>query len=308
MTDKTIKIGGHEITVGNLDKVFFPESGLTKGDLIDYYRRIAEVALPHWRGRPLSMHRFPDGIAGKSFFQKDMPDYFPEWVERKALRKQNGSVTYVVANNAATLVYLADQGCITPHVGLSRVDDIDAPDRLIFDLDPSGDDFAVVQGAARKLKDLLDELELDCFVQTTGSRGLHVVVPLDRSADFDEVRSFARMVADHLAEQHKDELTVEQRKQARGERVFLDYLRNAYGQTAVAPYAVRAIEGAPIATPLTWPEALAEGLSPRQYTTRNIFRRLGQKDDPWADIGRRGKSITDARKQLEALVAARPEA
>lgn len=307
MTDDTMKIDGHEIAVSNLDKVFFPESGLTKGDLIDYYRRIADVALPHWRERPLSMHRFPDGIDGKSFFQKDAPDYFPDWIERKTLRKENGSVTYVIANNAATLVYLADQGCITPHIGLSRVDQIDAPDRLIFDLDPSGDDFAKVQSAARRLKALLDELELDAFVQTTGSRGLHVVVPLDRSAHFDEVRSFARMLAEHLAERHPDELTVEQRKRARGSRVFLDYLRNAYGQTAVAPYAVRAIAGAPVATPLTWPEALADGLSPRRYTIENIFRRLGQKDDPWIEIGRRGKSIAGARKRWEALVTAHRE-
>ena len=152
MTDDAMKIDGHEIAVSNQDKVFFPESGLTTGDLIDYYRRIADVALPHWRERPLSMHRFPDGIDGRSFFQKDVPDYFPDWIERKTLRKESGSVTYVVANNAATLVYLADQGCITPHIGLSRVDRIDAPDRLIFDLDPSGDDFTQVQSAARRLK------------------------------------------------------------------------------------------------------------------------------------------------------------
>jgi bifunctional non-homologous end joining protein LigD len=304
MTDETMKVDGHEIALSNLGKVLFPASGLTKGDLIDYYRRIADVALPHLRDRPVSMQRFPDGIGHGGFFQKSAPDHFPDWIERKMLEKEGGSVTHVVANNAATLVYLADQGCITPHVGLSRVDQIDAPDRLIFDLDPSGDDFAKVQGAARKVKAALDKLELDSFVQTTGSRGLHVVVPLDREARFDEVRGFARMLAEHLAERYPEELTVEQRKAARGERVFLDYLRNGYGQTTAAPYAVRAIEGAPIATPLTWPEALADGLSPQKYTIQNIFRRLGRKDDPWAGIGRKGASIADARKRLQALVAA----
>jgi bifunctional non-homologous end joining protein LigD len=299
MSDR-ITIDGHEIALSNLDKVLFRESGLTKGDLIGYYRKIADVALPHWRGRPLSMHRFPDGIAGENFFQKDMPDYFPDWIERATLRKESGRVTYVVANNAATLVYLANQACITPHVGLSRVDRIDAPDRLIFDLDPSGNDFSAVQNGARHLKALLDELGLDSFVQTTGSRGLHVVLPLDRRADFDEVRGFARAVAAHLAERHPDTLTVEQRKQARGSRVFLDYLRNAYGQTAVAPYAVRAIEGAPIATPLTWQEALTADLSPRQYTIENIFRRLGQRSDPWAGIESKGQSIAAAARKLES--------
>jgi bifunctional non-homologous end joining protein LigD len=300
MTADSIEIDGHEIALSKLDKVLFPGSGQTKGDLVDYYRRIAEVALPHWQGRPLSMHRFPDGIGGEHFFQKDVPDYFPEWIERATLRKENGTVTYVLANHAATLVYLANQACITPHIGLSRVDRVDAPDRLILDLDPSGDDFSVVQAAAGAVRDLLEDLGLDSFVQTTGSRGLHVAVPLDRRAEFDEVRSFARTLATRLAERHPDALTVEQRKQARGDRVFLDYLRNAYGQTAVAPYAVRAIEGAPIATPLTWAEALADGMSPRRYTMANIFRRLGQTADPWAGIGRRGQSIAAARKKLEA--------
>lgn len=297
----SIEIDRHEIALSKLDKVLFPEAGLTKGDLVDYYRRIADVALPHLRGRPLSLQRFPDGIGNHGFFQKDRPDYFPAWIDGKALPKEDGSVTYVVADNAATLVYLANQACITPHVGLSRVDRIDAPDRLIFDLDPSGDDFALVQDAARKVRGMLDELDLVSFVQTTGSRGLHVVVPLDRSTDFDEVRSFARVLAQHLAGQHPDKLTVEQRKQARGSRVFLDYLRNAYGQTAVAPYGVRAIEGAPIATPLTWQEALAPDMSPRKYTISNIFRRLGQTGDPWAHIDREATSLAPAHKRLQAL-------
>jgi bifunctional non-homologous end joining protein LigD len=304
MSDQALNIDGHEIAVSNQDKVFFPETGLTKGDLIDYYRRIADVALPHLLGRPVSMHRFPDGIGKDGFFQKNIPDYFPQWVERKTLEKEGGSVTHVVVNNAATLVYLADQGCITPHIGLSRVDRIDAPDRLVFDLDPSGDDFADVQSAARKVKALLDEFGLSAFVQTTGSRGLHLVVPLDRSASFEEVRPFARTLAEHLAEQYPDLLTVEQRKAARGGRVFVDYLRNAYAQTMVATYAVRAIEGAPVAAPLTWSEALADGLSPRKYTIENIFRRLGQKDDPWAGIDREAQSLANARAKLQDIVAA----
>jgi len=299
----SIAIDGREIALSKPDKVLFPGSGLTKGDLVDYYRRIAEAALPHLRGRPLSMQRFPDGIESDGFFQKDRPDYFPAWIEGKALPKEGGSVTHVVANDAATLVYLANQACITPHVGLSRVDRIDAPDRLIFDLDPSGDDFSEVQDAAREVRGVLGQLGLDSFVQTTGSRGLHVVVPLDRSTGFDEVRRFARALAEHVARRHPDKLTVEQRKQARGNRVFLDYLRNAYGQTAVAPYAVRAIEGAPVATPLTWSEALAADMSPRKYTIRNIFRRLGQTDDPWADIDHQAKPLAPAHERLRAMAA-----
>ena len=304
MPGNELTIDGHRIELSNLDKVLFPKSGLTKGDLVEYYRRIGATALPYYRNRPLSMHRFPDGIDAEGFFQKDTPDYFPDWIDRATLEKKDGVVRYVVANSTAALVFLADQGCITPHLALARADKPEHPDRLIFDLDPSDEDFDKVRRAARAFKALLDELKLASFVQTTGSRGLHVVVPLSRSADFDEVRRFARDACQYLADQNPTLLTIEQRKNKRGDRVFLDYLRNAYGQTAVAPYAVRAIEGAPVATPLTWPEALSAGLSPRQYTIKNLFRRLGRKGDPWADIARRGESIAAARQRWDALVAA----
>jgi bifunctional non-homologous end joining protein LigD len=206
-----------------------------------------------------------------------------------------------MANNTATIVYLANQGCITPHLALARQDRPDHPDRLIFDLDLSDDDFKKIQGAAARLKDLLDELELAAFVQTTGSRGLHVVVPLDRSAAFDAVREFASDLAGYLAKRHPDELTVEQRKDQRGNRVFLDYLRNAYGQTAVAPYAVRAIGGAPVATPLRWDEVGAGDLEAQKYTIKNIFRRLAQTGDPWSGIGRRAHALGAARKRLSEM-------
>lgn len=281
---KTVTLDGHEIALSNLDKVLFPESGLTKGDLITYYRRIADRALPHFRGRPLTMQRFPDGIAASGFFQKAIPDHFPGWIDRVTMTKEDGRIDHVVANSGAFLVYLANQGCITPHLGLARTGKPDHPDRLVFDLDPSDDDFAKVRDAARRLKDLLDSLELVSFVQTTGSRGLHIVVPLDRSADFDRTREFAHGVASHLAERHDDSLTVAQRKDKRGNRVYLDTLRNAYGQTAVAPYAVRAREGAPVATPLRWDEVARSDLDPQGYSITTLFRRLAQIDDPWAGL------------------------
>lgn len=299
--DAAVTVDGHTIELTNLDKVLFPESDLTKGDLVDYYGRIAETALPWYRDRPLSMQRFPDGIEKEGFFQKDLPDYFPAWIDRVELRKENGSVTYAIANQPATLVYLANQGCITPHLSPARQDKPDHPDRLIFDLDPSDDDFGKVQRAAKALKTQLDGLELESFVQTTGSRGLHVLVPLDRSAGFDEVRDFAYAVATRLAERHAEELTVEQRKSKRGNRVFLDVLRNAYGQTAVAPYAVRAIEGMPLATPLHWEEVGSSNLSPRKYTVKNVFRRLAQTADPWAAMQNRGHAIANARRRLPDL-------
>lgn len=298
MTEDRVTLDGRTIALSSLDKLIFPDAGLTKSDLIDYYRRIAETALPHYRDRPLTMERYPDGIGKDGFFQKDVPDYFPDWIERVRLKKEGGSLDYLLANSAATLVYLANQGCVTPHLGLARADKPDHPDRMIFDLDPSDRDFGKVRRTARRLHALLDDLGLTSFVQTTGSRGLHVVVPLDRSADFDRVRSFARSLSTHLAERYPDELTVEQRKDKRGTRLFLDYLRNAYGQTAVAPYGLRARPEASLATPLHWHEIASSALTPRKYTVANIFRRLAQTGDPWAGIDDRPQGLEQARTRL----------
>lgn len=295
------RYGKITVETSNEDKVFFPDGGITKGDLIDYYDRISTHMLPLIKDRPLMMHRFPDGIRGKDFYHKDVPDYFPDWIDTVRVKKENGTVTHAVCNKRATIVYLADQACITPHVWLSRRDKLENPDRLILDLDPPGDDFEPVRSAAFLVRDLLEELGLASLSMTTGSRGLHVVVPLDRQEDFDAVRRFARQVAEILAENHPDELTVEARKDKRGQRLFLDTARNAYAQTAVAPYSIRARKGAPVATPLDWQELKNKDLTSRSYTLSNIFRRLGSKDDPWQGINRRGRSLDKARKKLEKM-------
>jgi len=284
MTGSTVNLDGQTIEISNRDKVLFPDAGVTKGDLIDYYARIAPDVLPHYRGRALTMHRFPDGIAKDGFYQKAIPDYFPDWIDRITLSKESGEITQVVADTAATLVYLANQGCITPHLALARTQTPDHPDRLVFDLDPSDDDFSKVQSVAKCLRAQLQTRDLPAFVQTTGSRGLHILIPLDATVGFDGVRKAAHAIAEALVADLPEIATLEHRKSKRGTRVFIDTLRNAYGQTSVAPYAVRARPGAPIATPVTWKEALAAGLSPRKYTIRNIFRRLGQTDDPWAGL------------------------
>jgi bifunctional non-homologous end joining protein LigD len=230
------------------------------------------------------MQRFPDGIGAGGFFQKHIPDHFPDWIARADLPKQGGSVTHVVANDAASLAYLASQACITPHLALARVGRPDHPDRLVIDLDPSDHDFAKVQAVASLIRAALDRRAVPSFVQTTGSRGLHILVPLDGSAPFDRVRRWARDFAEEIAAHAPELATTEQRKPNRGNRVFLDIGRNAYGQTSVAPYALRAIDRAPVATPLRWDEALVSGMRPDRYRLDNIFRRLGQIEDPWADF------------------------
>jgi bifunctional non-homologous end joining protein LigD len=247
--------------------------------------------------------RYPNGIEAEGFLQKNASDYFPEWIRRARVAKQDGTVDHVVAEDAATLVYLANQACVTLHVGLSRVDRIDHPDRLVIDLDPSDDDFPKVRRAAKEARALLEEVGLVPFLQTTGSRGLHLWAPLDRSADFDQVRSFAGRVAELLVARRPRELTAAQRKAKRGDRVLVDVARNAYAQTAVAPYSVRARPQASVATPIDWAELDDPRLVPQRYTITNIFRRLARKRDPWAEIERHARPLERARERLERLAS-----
>jgi bifunctional non-homologous end joining protein LigD len=282
-----------EVEVTHPDKVMFPDDGITKGELVDYYVQVAEVMLPHVRDRPTSLHRFPDGIGGEGFWAKQAPHYFPGWVPRvKVETVEKGTQEQVMASDAATLAYLANQNCVTPHTFLSRADRLDHPDLLVFDLDPpSADDFPAVREGARTLRNLLRARGLEPFVKTTGSKGLHVTVPLDRSASFKEVRRFAEALAAELTERD-DRFTMEFRKSARRGRVLVDVARNAYGQTAVPPYAVRARPGAPVAAPIEWSEVDAK-LTPVRWTLRNLFRRLAQRDDPWAGIERHAAALPD---------------
>ncbi|MCP9198863.1 non-homologous end-joining DNA ligase [Gramella sp. GC03-9] len=296
--------GKTEVELSNLDKVFFPDSGFTKGDLVDYYEKIADIMLPHIEGRPLTMIRFPNGIEDKRFFQKDAPDYFPEWIEKRSFdKKEGGSTNYVICNDQATLVYLANQACVTPHIWLSRQDQPDKPDRMIFDLDPSKKGFDAVKEAAFSIRELLvEELGLPVFLMTTGSRGLHLVVPLKRDHSFDEVREFAQQASKYLEQKYPETMTTAARKEKREDRLFLDVARNASAQTSVAPYAVRPIEGAPVATPIDWVELKKPDLSAQSYTIKNIFRRLGSKDDPWKDIEKHKVNLSEAKKKLEKLI------
>lgn len=294
----TLTFGNYTVELSNEDKVLFPESGMTKGELIDYYEKIADTMLPHLQDRPVTLQRFPDGIDKEGFYQKSISDYFPDWIERETVSKENGKVTHVICNNTATLVYLANQACITPHVWTSRRSKPHHPDLMVFDLDPPSDDFTPVRQAARALHELLGDLDLRSFVKTTGSKGAHVVVPLDKRANFDTVRDIGQRIAKKMAEQDPDEWTTEQRKDKRKGRVFIDTNRNAYGQTAVTPYAVRARENAPVATPLHWDELDDSDLTSTSFTIKSMFRRLGQTDDPWKNIYRHQQSLEKAEKKL----------
>lgn len=300
MSSDVLRAGSRKVRVSRADKVFFPDDGVTKGQLAEYYRQVGKTVAGHVRGRPLALERYPDGIGGERIFQKNVPAHYPDWIRSVEVPKKDGGVTvHAVGHDVATLVYLADQGCITPHAWSSRVDDLDRPDRLVFDLDPADADVDRLRAAAGDVRGVLDELGLSAWLMATGSRGFHVVSPLRREEDFDGVRDFARQVATALAERDPANLTAEQRKDQRGSRIFVDYLRNGYAQTSVAPYAVRARPGAPVATPLSWDEL--DEARPDRFDIGSVLERLRDLGDPWSGFLRRGRSLTNARKRLEEL-------
>jgi bifunctional non-homologous end joining protein LigD len=286
-----------DVEVSHPDRVVFPEIGLTKGELVDYYARVADWILPHLRGRPLTMQIFPKGVGepGATYI-KERRKHFPDWVGSASVpisdatkKKRGDELLMPVIDTADALKYIANQGMVTPHVWLSRADDPSHPDRLVFDLDPSTTDLGIVRDTALELRKLLSADGLVPFVKSTGSRGLHVTVPLDRSADIGEVRAYAEAVAADLAETHPDTLTTEFSKVARGTRLFLDVMRNGRSQTEVAAYGVRGLPTAPVATPLEWSEV--KTFEPGKWTVTNVFRRLSRRDDPWTDLDASARTL-----------------
>ena len=296
----TIAAGRRKVEVSLPDKPLFSD-GTTKADLARYYEVVAEAMLPHLAGRPLNLERYPDGIDGERIIQQKASAHFPDWIERVKVAKAGGTVEHVVAGDAATLVYLANQACITLHRWLSRADRIERPDQLVIDLDPSDGRPAEVRRAAVRIGELLRELGLEPFAMTTGSRGYHVAAPLQRRQDFDEVRAFARDVARLTAAREPKRLTTEQRKSKRGTRILVDVMRNAYAHTAVAPYSVRPRPRAPVATPLDWEELSEASTRPDRWTLETLPRRLERDGDPWRNMASAARPFRSAQRRLQEL-------
>jgi bifunctional non-homologous end joining protein LigD len=280
--------------------VLFPDDGITKGALAAYYEAIAGIMLPHIRGRPITMERYPSGIGRKGFIQKDVSKGFPAWLERVEVPKKDGTVHHPLARDARSLLWLANQNCITPHVWTSRAPDLFHPDICVFDLDPSRDDPDALRGAALALRDLLDELGLQSWVKTSGSKGFHIVVPLDAKADFGAVHRFANTVGTVLVSRHPTRLTQEFSKSDRGGRILVDTGRNGYSATFAAAYAVRAKPGAPISAPCTWEEVQDGKVQPQTFTIRTIADRIAAVGDLWADMRKRRYSIVRKTTKLTA--------
>lgn len=282
--DLEIDVGGRTIRVSNPDKLLFPRSGITKADLAHYYQRIGETMLPHVGNRPITLVRYPKGIDGKGFFQKNTPKHYPDWIPRVELTKKDGVVSHCVVDEPAALVYFAQQNVITPHIGLARVDRLDGPDLFAIDLDPSTDDFAQIRRVAVGVKEALERAGLVAFLQLTGSKGVHVVAPLAGSVGWSDAQRFGNALSTLLLDRFPDDLTMEFSKVERGDKIYLDMGRNNYQATIAAPYGVRAFEGAPVVTPIDWEELDQADLTARRYTINSVFDRLESKGDPWCDL------------------------
>lgn len=299
-----LRANNHSITISHEEKLYFPEDGITKKDLIDYYAVVSPVFLPYVRNRLLTQQRFPGGIYAEAFYQKNTPNYFPPWIETKYVKKKKGpgGDHYVLCNNKATLLYLVNQSCITPHVWLSTIDSLNYPNCIIWDLDPPHGkpvDFGLVVHAAQLLREILESLGLTPWVMTTGSRGVHVRVAIKPEYTFTKVRAFARSIAQIMIAAEPRYLTLESRKTKRGGKLLLDVMRNGFGATAVPPYAVRALCTAPVATPLTWDELGAKNMHAQKYTLTTVLSRLTKQGDPWKPLQTSQKSLKKAMEKVK---------
>jgi bifunctional non-homologous end joining protein LigD len=289
-----VRAGRRKVRISNPDKVLFPADGITKLDLAEYYAAVAPAMVPHVRDRPLNLWRWNRGIDEDVVIQQAIPKGAPDWVRRVTVpRRRGGDVEHAVGGEPATLVWLANQNCITPHIWTARCDKPDSPDRIVFDFDPPDDDdrshLDAIRAGALAIGDLLREKGLQPYAMTSGSRGIHVVAPLRRGPDSNTVRTVAGEWAEELAERLPDQLTTSWRKEGRGGRVLVDAARNTYAQTAVAPYAVRAKPGAPVATPMFWDEVA--DAEPRRWTLRDVPARLEERGDPWEGIGKAAAAL-----------------
>ena len=287
------------------EKILFPDSGITKGELAAYYEMIAPLMLPHLSGRPITMERYHRGITEQGFFQKDVVKGFPEWLERVEVPKKDGTVHHPIANDLRSLLWLANQNSITIHVWASRMPKLYYPDICVFDLDPSCDDVEKLRTAALRLRHLLTELGLPSWVKTSGSKGFHIAVPLDGKSDFDTVARFAHRVGRLFVERHPEILTLEFKKVDRGDKILVDTGRNEYSATFAATYTVRARPGAPVSAPCTWEEVESGDVSPQTFTLRNMEKRTSEAGDLWGQMLRKKQSLKKSIEKLKKMTEAK---
>ncbi|HBV98877.1 MAG: DNA polymerase [Peptococcaceae bacterium BICA1-7] len=291
MGGTVVRVEGREVRLTNLEKLFWP-GGITKAQLVGYYSDIAPVLIPHLRNRPLVMKRYPDGIAGESFYQKECPDYAPDWIETYPVRHSEKNINYIVCNDAATLVWLANQACIEIHAWLSVLDNVECPDIAVMDLDPAeGTSFEDVMDIALLCRRVLEEYGLKPFAKTSGASGLHIFVPIESVYPFRTVTAAMQYVADLIVGVYPARATVERAVAKRAGKIYLDYLQNARGRTMAFQYSLRPLPGAPVSTPLLWEEIEERKVNPAHFNIKTIFQRIEKYGDLLGDMRGRRQSL-----------------
>ncbi len=284
MKDTLVSVNGHEVKLTNLDKLLRPE-GLTKAHLIKYYWEIAPYLLPHLYNRPLVMKRYPDGLAGEHFYQKECPDYAPSWIKRYPIEHSEKVVHYIICNDVQTLIWLANQGCIEMHPWLSRIENVECPDLAVMDLDPAeGVSFTEVLKVALLVKEALAQFNLKSYPKTSGASGLHIFVPIKPRYAYPSVTRAMYYIADLIVKINPEQTTVERSVSKRKGKVYLDYLQNGRGKTMAFQYSLRPLPGAPVSTPLDWSEVESLKVAPGAFTIHNILHRLKDTGDLYHDL------------------------
>lgn len=290
--------------ISHPEKVLFPADGITKGELAAYYEMIAPVMLPHLKRRPITMERYHRGISEPGFFQKDVVKGFPEWLKRVEVPKKEGTVHHPIASDTRSLLWLANQNSITIHVWAARAPRLFYPDICVFDLDPSNsDEVETLSLTALRLRDLLAELNLPSWIKTSGSKGFHIAVPLDRKSDFGVVARFAHTVGRLLVKRYPETLTLEFKKIDRAGRILVDTGRNDYSATFAATYTVRARSGAPVSAPCTWAEVEGGKVRPQTFGLRNMQKRIAEAGDLWSELLKSKNSLTKPIEKLKKIIS-----
>ena len=307
--DVDLKVGRDVIALRHLDKIYWPDAGYTKGDLVKYYYEVSKLILPYLKDRPLIMKRYPEGIKGLSFHQHDV-DRAPDYVRTAAIEVEEGhTVNYIVGDNLQTLLYMANLGAIERHAWHSRVSNLDQPDWFVFDLDPGeGVQYGTICDVALSVREVLERVGLECFPKTSGSRGLHIYVPIKAIYSYELVADFAEKIATLVASENAQVATVERalKKRRRGQ-IYLDHMQNARGKSVVAPYSVRPREGATVSAPLDWREVERKKITPQDFHIKNTMQRLERKGELFKPVLSRKQSLGRAVKELEKLLE-RPRA
>jgi bifunctional non-homologous end joining protein LigD len=297
-----IKINNHNLKLTNLNKIYWPDEGFSKGDLINYYRKVSDFMIPYLADRPQSLNRYPDGIKGKSFFQKDITQKHPGWVKTETIYSESNDkeINFLICNNEATLIYMANLGCIEINPWFSRITNIENPDYIVIDLDPEDISFNKVIETALAVKDVLDELNIKSYCKTSGATGLHIYVPLGAKYMYNVAKDFAYLIAKIVSDRIPEFTSLERSPSKRKKKVYLDYLQNRSGQTLAAPYSVRPRPNATVAAPLFWDE-VKPGLSPENFTIKNMPERLNKIGDIFKGVLGKGINISKSIKKLEEI-------